>query len=254
MKLNYKSFGQGEPVIILHGLFGTLDNWQIIAKQLAEDYTVFIVDLRNHGRSPHVNEHNYKAMADDIQNFMDENWIYGSHVIGHSMGGKTAMRLALDYPDLVRKLVIVDMGVKQNEPGHQTIFEALMNIDLVNLANRDEADKEFQKKIDEFSVRQFLLKNLARKPNGGYEWKMNLPVIHQHYNDILAAIEHDDTFDKPTLFLRGGQSDYVLDEDFPAIQALFPNAKLLTIPQAGHWLHAEAPKPFLEMVQGFLKS
>ena len=254
MKLNYKSFGQGEPVIILHGLFGTLDNWQTIAKQLAEDFTVFIIDLRNHGRSPHVDEHTYSAMAEDIQVFLSENWIYGAHVIGHSMGGKTAMRLALDYPELVNKLVVVDMGIKENEPGHQAIFEALLELDLENVKSRGEADKEFQKRIDEFGVRQFLLKNLTRKREGGYEWKMNLPVIHEHYNDILEAIEHDDTFDNPTLFLRGGQSDYVSDEDFVAIQELFTDAKLETIEEAGHWVHAAAPKEFLNIVRPFLKS
>lgn len=253
MNLNYKSFGQGDPIIILHGLFGTLDNWQTIAKQLAEDYMVFIIDLRNHGRSPHVDEHTYKAMADDIQVFMSENWLYGAHLIGHSMGGKTAMRLALDYPELVNKLVVVDMGIKQNEPGHQAIFEALLELDLENLKSRGEADKEFQKRIDEFGVRQFLLKNLSRKREGGYEWKMNLPVIHRHYNDILEAIEHDDTFDNPTLFLRGGQSDYVLEEDFIAIQELFTDATLETIEEAGHWVHAAAPEEFLRIVRAFLK-
>ncbi len=253
MKLNYKSFGQGEPVIILHGLFGTLDNWQTIAKQLAEDYMVFIVDLRNHGRSPHVDEHTYKAMADDIQIFLSENWIYGAHVIGHSMGGKTAMRLALDYPELVNKLVVVDMGIKENEPGHQAIFKALLGLDLENVTSRGEASAVLQKGIEDSGVRQFLLKNLTRKLEGGYEWKMNLSVIHAHYNDILEAIEHDDTFDNPTLFLRGGQSDYVLDEDFEAIQELFTDATLATIEKSGHWVHAAAPKDFLRIVRAFLK-
>lgn len=254
MQLNYKSFGQGEPVIILHGLFGTLDNWQTIAKQLAEEYTVFIVDLRNHGRSPHVDEHSYQAMAEDIQTFLSDNWIYGTNVIGHSMGGKTAIRLALDYPELVEKLVVVDMGVKQNEAGHHTIFEAMFDLDLENLQSRGVADKQLQTRIEEYGVRQFLLKNLTRKKEGGYEWKMNLPILHQHYNDILEAIESDSTFNHPTLFLRGGKSDYVLDEDFEGIQDLFPNATLETIDNAGHWVHAEAPKEFLEVVRRFLAS
>ena len=163
------------------------------------------------------------------------------------------MRLALDYPELVNKLVVVDMGIKENEPGHQAIFKALLGLDLENMASRGEAAKEFEKQIDDVGVRQFLLKNLTRKREGGYEWKMNLPVIHEHYNDILSAIENDDTFDNPTLFLRGGQSDYVLDEDFEAIQELFTDATLETIEEAGHWVHAAAPKEFLKIARNFLK-
>lgn len=251
MQLNYKSFGQGDPVIILHGLFGSLDNWQTIAKTLAEKYTVFIVDLRNHGRSPHMPEHNYRVMADDIQTFMSDNWIYGSHVIGHSMGGKVAMRLALDYPEMVNKLVVVDMGVKPSPSEHHDIFEAMLGLDVANLASRKVADEAFKKRIPQFSVRQFLLKNLARASQG-YQWKMNLPAIYENYDEISSPIKSLDTFDNPTLFLRGGNSKYVLDEDFDHIKSLFPDARLATIDGVGHWLHAEAPDAFLKIVGDFL--
>lgn len=253
MELNYKSFGQGEPLVILHGLFGSLDNWQTIAKELAEFYTVFIVDLRNHGRSPHVSEHTYELMAEDVFNFMSDNWIYGANVIGHSMGGKTAMRLALEYPEQVSKLIVADMGIKQNESGHETIFEAMFDLDLPNLESRTVADKQLKTRIKEFGVRQFLLKNLSRSRESGYEWKMNLPVLHENYQEILKGIESDSTFDNPTLFLRGGNSDYILDEDFEAIQDLFPNSELETIEGAGHWLHAEKPTEFIQHVRAFLE-
>lgn len=252
MELNYKTFGQGDPIIILHGLFGTLDNWQTIAKQLAEQYSVFIIDQRNHGRSPHTEDHSYQLMADDLFEFMSNHWIYGAHVIGHSMGGKTAMKFALEYPEQVNKLIVVDMGIKANEGGHETIFEAMFDLDLDHLESRTIADEQLKTRIDEYGTRQFLLKNLTRKKKGGYEWKMNLPVLHQNYAEILSAIEGNSTFDHPTLFLRGGKSDYILDEDFEDIQSLFPDSQLATIQEAGHWVHAEAPKQFMEVVLDFL--
>ena len=253
MQLNYKSFGQGDPLVILHGLFGSLDNWQTIAKQLAEFYTVFIIDLRNHGRSPHVNEHSYELMAEDVFNFMSDNWIYGANVIGHSMGGKVAIRLALDYPEQVNKLIIADMGIKQSERGHENIFEAMFDLDLLNLDSRTIIDNQLKTRITELGVRQFLLKNLSRRKEGGYKWKMNLSALHEHYDEILKEIESDSTFDNLTLFLRGGNSNYVLNEDFEDIQTLFPNSKLETIEGAGHWLHAEKPKEFVQYVRAFLE-
>ena len=253
MQLNYKSFGQGDPLVILHGLFGSLDNWQTIAKQLAEFYTVFIIDLRNHGRSPHVNEHSYELMAEDVFNFMSDNWIYGANVIGHSMGGKVAIRLALDYPEQVNKLIIADMGIKQSERGHENIFEAMFDLDLLNLDSRTIIDNQLKTRITELGVRQFLLKNLSRRKEGGYKWKMNLLALHEHYDEILKEIESDSTFDNLTLFLRGGNSNYVLNEDFEDIQTLFPNSKLETIEGAGHWLHAEKPKEFVQYVRAFLE-
>ena len=253
MDLNYKSFGQGDPLVILHGLFGTLDNWQTLAKQFAEHFTVFIVDFRNHGRSPHVDEHSYPLMAEDISNFMSDNWIYGANVIGHSMGGKAAMHLALEYPEQVNRLVIADIGMRENKAGHHTIFEAMFDLDLENLASRSVADKQLQTRIEEYGVRQFLLKNLTRRREGGYQWKMNLPVLRKNYQEILAAVETETTFDNPTLFIRGGNSDYVKDEDFPAIQAIFSDSILETVDNAGHWLHAEQPKVFYDKVLAFLQ-
>lgn len=253
MDLNYKSFGEGYPIIILHGLFGTLDNWQTIAKKLATTNLVYIIDQRNHGRSPHDEEFNYSVMAEDLQAFMESQWIYEAHIIGHSMGGKTAMQFALNYPDMVNKLVVVDIAPKNYEGGHQAIFDALFSLNLTKIENRKEADKQLEAKIEDFGVRQFLLKNLTRSKSGDYEWKMNLPVIHQNYAAILSTIESEDTFDNPTLFIRGGQSDYILDKDLESILNLFPMAQLETVAKAGHWVHASEPIVLLDLVKVFLK-
>ena len=252
MELNYKQFGQGDPVIILHGLFGTLDNWQTIAKALAAHFTVFIVDQRNHGRSPHTDTHGYPEMAQDLAHFMESHWIYKTHIIGHSMGGKTAMSFALEHADLLDKLVVVDIGPKAYKGGHRTIFEALLALEPSQVKSRQEADEHLAKWIPEYSTRQFLLKNLSRQPEGGYRWKMNLPVIHQHYADILSAIEADEPYSGESLFIRGGKSDYIAPEGQPEIQALFPGAALQTVADAGHWIHADQPKELLDIVVPFL--
>ena len=251
MKLNYKSFGQGEPVIILHGLFGTLDNWQTVAKQLAEDYTVYIIDQRNHGRSPHADEFNYQILAADLQHFMESNWIYRARIIGHSMGGKTALQFALDFPAMVEQLVVVDMGIKAYAGGHAEIFAAMLALDLATVASRKDAEAFLATRIKERGVRQFLLKNLSRSQEGGYEWKMNLPVLHARYQDILAEITSGEVFEEDTLFIRGGRSDYVQNADWESIQRLFPQAQLATVKNAGHWVHAEQPQQLLQIVRNF---
>lgn len=252
MELNYKSFGEGYPIIILHGLFGTLDNWQTIAKKLAANHSVYIIDQRNHGRSPHDDRFDYVAMADDLQAFMESQWIYEAHIIGHSMGGKTAMQFALTYPDLVNQLVVVDIAPKAYEGGHQAIFDALLSLDVSTISNRKAADAALLNKIPDFGVRQFLLKNLTNDKKGGYKWKMNLPIIYENYEQILAALNSEETFDNPTLFIRGGQSDYILNEDLPTIKSFFPAAKLATVDDAGHWVHAAAPATLLSLVTDFL--
>ncbi len=255
MELNYKAFGQGEPLIILHGLFGTLDNWQTIAKQLAEHFSVFIVDQRNHGRSPHLPEISYRLMAEDLQHFMEQQWVHRAHILGHSMGGKTAMQFALDYPDMVDRLVVVDIAPGANEGGHETIFSAMLDLDLTNTENRTQADEELKRRIPEYGVRQFLLKNLSRdKATGGYRWKMNLTALHKQYHEILAAVSgHEEQFDGPTLFIRGGKSDYIGSPEEQQIATMFPTAELKTVASAGHWVHAEAPKELLELVLAFLR-
>ena len=252
MELNYKEFGQGAPIIILHGLFGTLDNWQTVAKQLAEEHSVYILDQRNHGRSPHLDRLDYKLMAEDLQQFMEANWIHQASIIGHSMGGKTAMQFAQDFPDMVQKLIVVDIAPKAYKGGHQQIFEALFALDLSIVDSRKAADQFLETRIPDFGVRQFLLKNLTRSKDGGYRWKMNLPVIFENYSKILAPIELEEAADMPTLFIRGGKSDYIQEDDLSLLQSYFPNASLKTVEKAGHWVHAEAPVELIEIVKGFL--
>lgn len=252
MDLNYKTFGQGEPLIILHGLFGTLDNWQTLGKELANHFSVYLVDQRNHGRSPHEDEMNYPAMAKDLKEFMEANWIHKSHLLGHSMGGKTAMQFASTYPDMVDLLIVVDIAPKTYPESHQEIFEALLNLDLGQIDSRKEAEQQLVKRIKNLGIRQFLLKNLKRSKDGDYCWKMNLSAIHRHYPEILAATTGAETFDGPALFIRGANSNYVLEEDKQLIKDKFPGAGIVTVEGAGHWVHAEQPEKMYQLIRDFL--
>jgi pimeloyl-ACP methyl ester carboxylesterase len=184
---------------------------------------------------------------------MEQQGVYSSNLLGHSMGGKTAMEFALEYPDQVDKLIIVDIAPKAYPPGHDQIFEALLAIDLNTLSSRQAAEEILRGFIQEDGVIQFLLKNLSRTKEGGFEWKMNLPVLYRCYPELLSAPKAQGYFSGETLFVRGGKSDYVLDSDLPAIRAHFPNYQLETIPQAGHWVHADAPAALLKLVLDFLR-
>jgi pimeloyl-ACP methyl ester carboxylesterase len=254
MELNYRTYGEGPPLLILHGLFGTLDNWQTTAKQLGAHHTVFAVDLRNHGRSPRAESHTYAELADDVRLFMETHWMFeGADVLGHSMGGKVAMQLALDHPALVERLVVVDIGPKAYMGGHDRIFDALLSLDLDVLENRQQAEAHIRRFESEEGVVQFLMKNLTRDPeSGAFTWKMNLPVLYSDYPHILAEVQGDHPhYDGPTLFIRGGNSRYIQDKDLPAIAEKFPNYRLETVPGAGHWVHAEQPAALLSLLQNF---
>lgn len=254
MELNYKVFGEGDPVLIIHGLFGTLDNWQTVAKKLSKNFMVFIIDLRNHGRSPHHEEFSYAIMANDVQQFMENNWLYEAHIVGHSMGGKVAMQLASQSPDMVSKLVLVDMAPKNYEGSHEEIFQAMFALNLATLKSRKDADALMQDKIPSYGVRQFLIKNLSlNKETQAYEWKLNLPVIYKNYNHILSYTPNYHPYEGPTLFIKGETSDYIVPEELEDYQKYFPNATIETILQAGHWIHAEQPARFLEVLTKFLE-
>ncbi len=256
MELNFKVFGTGDPLVIVHGLFGTLDNWQTLARQLSKDYMVFVVDQRNHGRSPHIpGRFDYTMLADDLREFLEHHWVYHAHILGHSMGGKTAMQFALTHPDMVDKLIVADMAPKKYIGNQDKVFEALYAVPLANVVERTEVVEILRHYLpgDETTV-QFLMKNLTRLPDDdGFAWKMNLDAIHQSYDNIMEDVANDTIFKGDTLFLRGGLSRYVLDSDWPDILRRFPRAQLATIPDAGHWLHAERPETFLDMVRAFLR-
>lgn len=252
LSLNFKTYGQGNPIIILHGLFGTLDNWQTIARQLSKEYLVYLIDQRNHGRSPHTDDFDYSLLAEDLKDFMENEGMSQATIIGHSMGGKTAMQFAINYPEMVTSLVVVDIAPKAYKGGHQEIFDALLAIDLKKIESRKMADEQLMTPIPDFGVRQFLLKNLTRDKEGGYRWKMNLPAIYKNYQNILANILPDEPYTGSSLFIRGGRSGYIQEEDESLIKRIFPETQVVTISEAGHWVHAEAPKALLSAFENFM--
>lgn len=254
MDLNYKIFGEGEPVVILHGLFGMLDNWQTFAKQLADHHMVYIVDQRDHGRSPHTEDFTYKLLADDLAHFCEQHWLYEARFIGHSMGGKTLLQFAKEHEDIIEQMVIVDMGIRQYPGGHESIIAALNRLDLDTIENRGAAEEQLADSIKEYGIRQFLLKNLTRRKSGGYNWKMNLDLLTTHYPQILSAIEFDHVVEVPTLFARGAKSRYIADDDIPGLLDHFPNGRVVTLADAGHWVHAEQPAALLAEVLSFFDS
>ena len=251
--LNHKIFGQGDPIVILHGLFGMLDNWQTIAKKLAEDYMVILVDQRDHGKSKHTDAFNYQLLAADLNEFLEENWIHSCHIIGHSMGGKTAMQFAAQHPDMIEKLIVVDIGTRAYEPGHNLVFKALLEVPIDEVKTRGEVEEIISKYIDEVRVRQFIMKNLKRKKEGGFRWKMNLNLLHKEYLNILAALETEDTIVVDTLFIYGSKSYYVKPSEIDEIKSIFPNSKFSEV-EAGHWIHAEKPDELLSLVKVFLSA
>ena len=252
MQLAHKIIGSGDPLVILHGLFGSLDNWQTLATRFAETRMCVLVDLRNHGRSPHADTHTLSEMATDLAVFLEDNWMHEVDLLGHSMGGKVAMRFALDYPGRLRRLVVVDMGVRAYSRGHDDIFAAMRALPLAGGHTRADLDVLLAAGIPEPSVRQFLLKSLRRRSTG-YTWKLNLDVLERDYPEILRPIgAGGQRWDGPALFVRGARSPYVADADWPGIQAVFPGAALATVAGAGHWLHAEQPEALYAVVEEFL--
>jgi pimeloyl-ACP methyl ester carboxylesterase len=253
MELNYKMFGHGNPLIILHGVFGMLDNWQHFAKLLAKDYWVTTPDLRNHGRSPHSEIFDYKTMTDDLVYFMEQHGIKKANLAGHSMGGKLAMTVALEHSEYVERLIVIDIGIKAYPPKHNYIFDALCSLDISKFSNRKEIENKILEKIPEKRIVQFLLKNIKReKKTGKFQWKMNLKAIKDNYDKINKTIESDYTFSGDVLFIKGEDSDYILEKDKAQIQKLFPNAKFVTIKNAGHWVHAEQPDKLMQVINDFL--
>ena len=256
MQLNFKKVGEGNPLIILHGLFGSLDNWMSIAKELGKDFEVYIVDARNHGQSPHDEVFNYPAMVEDLVEFITTNIIHENKplpiILGHSMGGKTAMQFAVDYPHLVSKLIIVDIAPKAYPIHHDLIIKSLKSLDFNVIKTRKEADDHLAQYIFDLPTRQFLLKNLYWAAQGQLAFRFNLEVISKNIDEVGAEIKFTSPFYQQTMFIRGDQSNYILDTDFEPILSIFPNAQLKTIENSGHWVHAEQPLAFLKVVKAFL--
>ncbi len=254
MKLFHQAYGEGPPLIILHGLLGASGNWHTLSRKVfSEKFTVYTLDLRNHGRSPHDPVFDFASMTADVYAFIAEEGLGTAHVLGHSMGGKVAMWLALKHPALVSRLIVADMAPRAYPPHHMHILNALKGLDLPSFGARQEIDAALAEHINEVGVRQFLLKNLASQGSGQYRWKMNLDVIYANYARINEGIETDLQFNGPALFVKGGRSNYITNKDVPQIQQLFPTAEIEELPNAGHWVHAEAPQAFAAMVMSFLE-
>ena len=251
MKLFFREQGQGQPIIIMHGIFGSSDNWLTQSKILSEKFRVISLDRRNHGQSPHDETFDYQSMANDLLLFIKEHTLENPIVIGHSMGGKVAMNFAVAHPEMLERLIVVDISPRPYNLEHYVIIDGLKSIPIKSITSRNEADEALIPYVPEADVRQFLLKNLQRKPEGGFAWKINLPVIDKNLSKIGLDLQYNGTFEKPTLFIRGGRSKYVRDEDMTHIKEVFPKAQLETL-DTGHWVQAEKPKEFVETVLKWL--
>jgi esterase len=266
MELFYRNFGEGPPLIIVHGLYGASDNWLSVGKALAGEYDVYLIDQRNHGHSPHSATHNYPAMRDDLISFMDKHALRKAILVGHSMGGKTVMFLAEAYPERVDSLIVIDIAPTACHPDdrssqartHTEIINAMLAVDFSQVKRREDVNVQLARSIHSRRIRNFLMKNVSRSKDGNYQWKLNAVVIGQELSSIFEGIDlskyppgHGIT-GFPVLFIRGEKSDYITDDCIPGIKQIFPMAEIATIPQAGHWLHVEQPDLLVKTIRYFL--
>jgi len=253
--LHSNILGEGQPLFILHGFLGMSDNWKTLGTQYSENgFEVHLIDQRNHGKSFHSDDFNYELLSDDVIHYMNHHSIPSAYVLGHSMGGKTAMQLATSHPDRVKKLIVADIAPKFYPPHHDFIFNGLSHLDFDNISDRREADDELSKHIKEKGIRQFLLKNLYWVEKDRLGFRFNFEVLKDRMEEIGENISGSAVYDGPALFLRGDRSEYIQPNDFAEIKRHFPKATIETIDKAGHWLHAENPKQFYEKSFTFLNS
>jgi len=254
MNLYHNTIGEGEPLVILHGLFGSSDNWVSIARKFAKKYRVILVDLRNHGRSPHHQDWNYMLMVNDVDMMLQTLGLTEVYLMGHSMGGKTAMTFAATNPETVMKLIVVDIAPRYYPVHHRTILDALTAIPLEKIKSRDEAEEILARLISDEGIKQFLLKNLYRNHSHAFSWRFNLPVINQQIEVVGQATYPEEQVEIPTLFIRGVNSDYITDDDIMDIRQYYSDVRVETIGNASHWLHAEQPDAFVGTVMSFLEN
>ena len=253
IKLHSTVLGEGQPFIILHGFLGMSDNWKTLGNKFAEaGFQVHLLDLRNHGRSPHTPEMNYEVMAKDIFDYCETHKLKNTILLGHSMGGKVAMLAAGKYPDLIDKLIVVDISPKYYAPHHQQIMEGLTALEKQNLTSRGDAGEFLSKFVEDQGTRLFLLKNLYWETKEKLSLRLNLKVLKETIEEVGAALPPRFKFEKPTLFIKGGNSNYITKEDEPLIIQYFPNAEIKIVPNAGHWVHAEKTKDFYDNVKSFV--
>lgn len=259
MQLHYRKIGEGEPLFILHGLFGSADNWNTLAKKFSENYLVYTIDLRNHGLSPHSKEWSYAIMADDVLKIIDDEKLQRINIIGHSMGGKVAMNLAMNHPEKIKNLIVVDISPRYYPPHHQEIIQAILEVDLEAAASRKDAENTLRKYIKSEQIVQFLLKNLYWKEQDFEKklaWRMNIKTISEKIEEVgLENIPDriDYKFKFNTAFIKGSNSNYILEKDEETIMDIFPNAKIESIQGAGHWVQAEKPLEFYDAIIKILK-
>ncbi len=251
MKLFFKTLGEGQPLLILHGLFGSSDNWNSHAKEFAKHFKVYLIDLRNHGHSPHSSIFNFDCLADDIVELMAEEKLRDVLLIGHSLGGKVILRLAQSHFFLIEKMIVVDMGLKKYLPQHDQIFEALFAVDIKNCESRKVGEERLSMFIKDESTRQFLIKNMHWKAHEKLAWRFNLVSIFENKNELTKPISSEKIATK-TLFIRGEKSNYILDSDIASIDDQVPYATFETIADSGHWVHADAPELFRTAALKFL--
>jgi len=265
MNLFFRKYGKGEPIIILHGLYGSSDNWVSIAKELASNFEVFVIDQRNHGQSPHNKEFNYNILASDLLEFMNTQNLKRATLIGHSLGGKTIMQFAKQYPTEVNNLIVIDIAPKSyiksfnkkfKTLSHKKIIEAILSVNIIKIKSRKEIDEKLSPIIKERRLRLFLLKNLKRKKDKSFYWTLNFGAIHKNLEKIVDSVNFDEFKDTKinisTLFIKGENSNYILDNDIKKIKNIFINSEVSTIKDASHWVHTEKPKELIESIRVFL--
>ncbi len=250
--LHSKILGKGNPLLILHGYFGMGDNWKSLANKFAEHFEVHLIDQRNHGRSFHTDDFSYELMVEDLENYINHHQLKKVNLIGHSMGGKTAMLFATSFPKFVNKLIVADISPRYYSPHHQFILEALNTVDFSKITKRSEVAKILSKYIDEEGIKQFLLKNVYWIEKGQLAYRFNLESLTENVEEVGVALPSFTVFEGDTLFLKGANSGYISNDDLPLIEAHFPKAIVKTIKNAGHWLHAENPQDFYNEVMMFL--
>ena len=268
MKLFFREEGRGFPVVIVHGLYGSSDNWLTVAKKLATEYHVYSVDQRNHGHSPNSDVHDFESMKNDLADFFEEHKIEKAIVIGHSMGGKTAMWFAAEYPERIEKLIVLDIAPKDyfllNDESqyylHNNILRALLEIDLSKIETRSQVEQFLLERVDSKQIVQFLLKSLhLKKETRRFEWRLNARALYDNLDEIIKGVNirwFEDRLpinNHPVLFIKGANSNYILPEDFQDIRHIYPDAEIVEIPDSGHWVHAEQPQLFMEVLWSFLR-
>jgi len=249
--LHSKILGSGQPFLILHGFLGMSDNWKTLGNKYAEDFEVHLIDQRNHGRSFHSNEFSYSLMVSDLKNYIDHHQLEKCILLGHSMGGKTAMQFALSFPKIIDKLIIADIAPKTYPPHHQYILKALSEIDFTVQKSRKEIEAVLNNYIPETGVIQFLMKNIYRKEKTELAYRFNLSVLLKKYHEVVTSFQSTNIFSKPTLFLKGSNSSYITSDDLVTIKRNFSNAHIAEISNSGHWLHAEQPHEFYQKTINF---